>query len=532
MAKRSATKDLYVASNTAFLEDNIDNEEDIVYQGKYTSSFVLYATDAEIEKYAKCEDVQLIVPFCDDAGDVESVPVEQTQIGVDSVSGTKSSQYNSGSGYKGTGVKIGIVELKGGKYYETSPQLSSISGGQLKFIANSVTDFNSGDAPYHATMVTSLIVGQEYTADGCTYEGVVPNATVYQVAASGWISAKNALDILVEEGVSVINYSGGSSLLTNEYSVSYDGYIDEFIESTGITFVKSAGNTAGVVTSPGKAYNAITVGNLWSKDYNDETGWHYVTSEYQNNFKIQEVSSYQEASYIANKPDVVAPGSGIEIPLSLSEIKHDTGTSYSAPLVTGIVAQIHQAKPILKSNPTATKAIIIAGANHDVVCIEPQYVWDILFYDNPQKEIEYIRDKTGAGMVNAANSIEIAVNNQYYFGRFNLSANYSGTPIMEDFCNFYVDAGQKMRLVMTYNKIDEASVSESGYENDVNFSVYEYLTDEFVVSSHSVYNNVEIVEFTATEGTRFSVDVFLQSYVPASSTCFLPLSFAGLYIDE
>lgn len=516
MTKRKAIKELYSEYNTQFSQKNIKNASDIVHKGAYTASFIVYATDAEIEKYAKCEDVELIVPFYDDPGEVDTIPAEQIQIGVDSFTGTKSSQFNYGNGYKGTGVKIGIVELKGGMYYSTSPQLSSIPSNQLEFIGDLVSNYNYGEYPEHATVVTSLIVGQPYEINGCTYEGVVPNATVYQVAAGGWSDALEAFDILAERGVSVINYSGGTSLFGEYYAYTDDGEIDQFIESTGITFVKSAGNSAGAITSPGKAYNAITVGNLWTKDYMTEGN---VPTQP----KIFPDSSYFEAEHLTNKPDVVAPGTGIEVVLSPNELYNGTGTSYAAPLVTGIVAQLHQAKPFLRYNPTATKAILIAGASHDGL---------YTLNDPNDDETTYLHDKTGAGLVNATNSVEIALNSQYYYGEFDLSTNYATPPTHRNFCNFYVPAGKKMRLVMTFHKIDMAPIPETGFEDNINFSVYEYDTGEFVTSSTSIYNNVEIVEFTATERTRFYVDVTLQSHIPASSTCYLPFSFAGMFIDE
>lgn len=519
MAKRAATKDLYVASNTEFFEDNIDNEDDIVYQGKFTSSFILYATDKEIEKYAKCDDVELISPFYDDEFEDESVPTEQIQIGVDSLTGTKSSQYNSGIGYKGTGVKIGIIEANSGKFSSTAPQLSSIPNTQLVYLNPfNVTENNTGSETMHATMVTSLIVGQSYLYDGCIYEGIVPNATVYQIAVPSPSKLNDAFTILAELGVSVINMSAGVSK-GDSYYEGYDGEFDRLIENTGITFVKSAGNNSGSITSPGKAYNAITVGNLWTKNNLNNGIWEYIDENYQSNYRIYTDSSYTENSFLANKPDVVAPGTGIEFffePNAEPEIFW--GTSFSAPLVTGIVAQLHQLRPSLRGDNATTKAIILAGATHENVCTETQYIdspyiGTFVQYENLQKENVHIRDKTGAGLVNAANSIDIALNYQCLPGEFNF-ANYTTIPIQQEFYDFYVPAGKKARVVLTFNR-NIASNENMEYEtgtfdgntNNVDFYVYNYNTDELIASSQCVYNNTEIVEFSVSERTRVYVDV-------------------------
>ena len=522
MAKRSATKDLYIASNESFLEDNIENEEDIVYQGKYTSSFILYATDEEIEKYAKCADVESISPFYNDVQTVSSIPEEQTQIGVDSTFGTKSSQYNSGNGYKGTGVKIGIIEAANGKFDSNAPQLSSISGGRLKYLGNvnNSTETNTDpEAPDHATCVTSLIVGQEYTVDGCTYEGVVPLATAYQIGIDTIGDVLQAVDDLIDLGVSVINYSGGSEFLSSDYYAGFDGKIDDYIETSGITFVVSAGNEFGSVTSPAMAYNAITVGNLHTKRYRKGDGtWQDLNDRYYNNFEVNLSSSYIEDENLANKPDVVAPGTGIEVPLSSSYVDNLIGTSFSAPLVTGIVAELHQAKPFLRINHTATKAIIIAGASHE-------YVYDSSS-DTAIVNNIFLREKSGAGLVNAKKSMEIALSNLYTTEQFPVGSYTTNIPDIDPCGEFTALSGKKVRLVMTFSKLGATEVPSTGLVDNVNFAVYNYNTDELVAWNSDAYNNVEIVEFEVAQTTPFYIVAYMPDFTPRNNGDYLTVSFA------
>ena len=515
MAKRMAAKDLYVESNSVFLEDNIDNEDDIIYQGQYTSSFILYATDAEIEKYAKAKDVVRIEAFYNYEVKNMAIPEEQTQIRVDSISGTKSSQFNSGNGYKGTGIKIGIIEAAYGKYDPNAPQLSTMSSEQLEWQGividkdNITTSFDNvnidEDAPYHATMVTSLIVGQPYTVNGYTYEGVVPMATAYQIGVHDAVNIAVAFSALADSGVSVINLSAGVVDNTTSYSGAFDGEFDKLIESTGVTFVVAAGNTGTNVLSPGNAYNAITVGNIVTKRYKDIfDNWVELDDEHQNNFEIRYTSSYIEDSWLANKPDVVAPGTGIEFPNTSADIVNSNGTSYSAPLVTGIVAQLHQAKNTLKSNPAATKAIIIAGASHDKVYDDSD--------DEPISENIYLRDKSGAGMVDAVRSMEIALANQYATFQFDIAALASSVSDIDPCCFFNVPSGKKVRLVMTYNKLHEYIVPTTGLEDNIDIAIYNNANDQLIAYSSAVYNNIEIVEFTVSQATQFYVVASLPNF--------------------
>ena len=180
----------------------------------------------------------------------------------------------------------------------------------------------------------------------------------------------NGISQLAELGVTVINYSGGSGN-TLDYP-SYDREVDNIIKSTGISFVVSAGNEGNndpaddpddpqypCITSPGKAYNAITVGNLRTKSGTYAS----VTTTY----SMSSSSSYAENSNIANKPDVVAPGSYIAYVSSGTTVSSSSGTSCAAPLITGVVAQLHQYRNSIKVNPTLTKAMLLIGASNDKI---------------------------------------------------------------------------------------------------------------------------------------------------------------------
>lgn len=211
MAKRAVISELYTEYNAAFIDEYVKNPAEIIYKGSYTSTIILYASKEEIELFAEIDGVYQISPYVDD----EQVPAlfaVQSQIGTDATTGTRSTAYNNGSGYRGTNVKIGILEAGAGRYSSSATQLASIPSTQLQYVANERADGTtvSPSVTAHATMVTTLIVGQSVTVNGRLYEGVVPNATVYQMPVVYGSDVMNGISQLADLGVTVINYSGGS----------------------------------------------------------------------------------------------------------------------------------------------------------------------------------------------------------------------------------------------------------------------------------------------------------------------------------
>ena len=112
--------------------------------------------------------------------------------------------------------------------------------------------------------------------------------------------------------------------------------------------------------TPGLAYNAITVGNMSdanTTDYEDDMLW-FTSSRY-------------EYGIAPNKPDLVAPGTGIRTPIYpdglLAGEAVMIGTSFSAPHVTGVIAQLLERTPALKVLQDSVKAILTASVRHSVL---------------------------------------------------------------------------------------------------------------------------------------------------------------------
>ena len=142
------------------------------------------------------------------------------------------------------------------------------------------------------------------------------------------------IDWFCDNNVNLINISMG--LCINDDYTKLDELFDSYSKTTNIVFVKSSGNRGiNTVSSPGKSVNVITVGG------------------YDMSYEIYEDSSYSSTK---RKPTVVAPI--INIPSDVGT----TGTSFSAPLVTSIIALLMSQYPNKLNNVESVIATVVAGS--------------------------------------------------------------------------------------------------------------------------------------------------------------------------
>ena len=161
-------------------------------------------------------------------------------------------------------------------------------------------------------------------------------------------------------------------------------------------------------------------------------------------------------------------------------------------MVTGVIAQMMQANPWLKINPTAAKAKLLLGADHSKV-VKATPAPD----GNSNHLVEnYLWNKSGAGLVDAFGAVKHAHHLDYFIK--------DNTPIQSE--NYYFRAGQKIRLVMTFDKRNNVLISSA---NDMdNIDVYiKKANGTVVASSASTRNNVEIIEYTFTTNGYYKFEI-------------------------
>jgi hypothetical protein len=187
--------------------------------------------------------------------------------------------------------------------------------------------------------------------------GINPNAIQAQIDALVW-----ALD----QSTEVINYSGG--LCTNDtLMTSTDRAFDYYVRSRFRLIVVASGNSTKCgnfnVASPAKAWNVLAVG-AYDDHNNDDWADDVGVANFSN--WIDPSTPYGHFE----KPDVVAPGVqvvGVGMNGNLvTNYADNSGTSFSAPQVSGLAALLIQRNAELKYWPEGTRAIIMATANHNI----------------------------------------------------------------------------------------------------------------------------------------------------------------------
>lgn len=254
-------------------------------------------------------------------------------------------------GINGSGVRLGMVDI---------PSVVSSNNPYLSLL--DVDPQYACGSNEHSTLVAGVMASTHGT-----YRGIAPGVHLWTGSScTGNVSEVTTLATrAVTFGAKAINFSGGEHL--NRRVSTLDSFVDRLVWDNRVSVVALAGNEAdtcetmtGDVLSPGTAYNVITVGAFNDQNtgtWDDDTMWQ--CSSYVNPISF---NSDRE------KPEVAAPGRRINTLTNVSPWapKNETGTSLSAPHVTGTIGLLVQRQSVLGTKPEAVKAIIMASAAHNI----------------------------------------------------------------------------------------------------------------------------------------------------------------------
>ena len=185
-----------------------------------------------------------------------------------------------------------------------------------------------------------------------------------------------------------------------------------------------------------------------------------------------------------NKPGIIAPGTAINFVNTGNIVLSVTGTSFAAPLVTGVIAHLHEAKNNLKFDFVTTKAILLAGADRTVISN----------VSNPEafSGNDLIREKSGLGMLNARNTLQIAEANNYC--SFSSALGNLSDGLTQSMTSLILSNNSKIRLVLTFDKPELSAILQTGYTNNIDLSLS--VVGSTYASSNLQYSNVEVLEYT------------------------------------
>ena len=277
----------------------------------------------------------------------------------------------------GSGVTVAVIDSG-----IAADQPDFMVGNQIDAVVVNQTSFGQGggfmDLQGHGTHVAGVIGGSGASSGGL-YKGVAPNVNLVSLRVSdknGMTYESSVIDSLQWVfdnkslyNIKVVNLSLNSTVAQSYHTSPLDAAV-EILWFNGIVVVVSAGNN-GTDTGPVSIYPpandpfVITVGAMEDKgtaSLADDT--------------LAIFSAYGTTEDGFAKPDLVAPGRNVIAPLSdkaatvyLAHPLHRvgdyyfrmSGTSMSAPVVTGAVALLLQDEPDL--TPDQVKYRLMATTN-------------------------------------------------------------------------------------------------------------------------------------------------------------------------
>jgi hypothetical protein len=321
-----------VVPGDELLIDQLDNISFIKYRGKSAKSRRVRDTEPKLEQKLWYETKSF---------DTLDYGVAWNQIHF------HQGEYLHELGYRGEGMQIAVIDA-GFNLANTLPSLLPL-WNQERIIA--VRDFaDPGNNLYaghsHGTFVLSIMAGN----DPLSYLGTAPDASYYLLR-----SEQSATEYLIEEdfwiaaaefadsaGADLINTSLGYTLF-DDHSQDHS-YADmngssrisraaDMAFNKGMMVIVSAGNegnkTWRYLSAPSDAVNAICVG----------------ASDYLGN--MAGFSSRGPASDGRIKPDLISVGWNTWVQNTSGGYAYGSGTSFSAPVITGLTACLWQANPTL-----------------------------------------------------------------------------------------------------------------------------------------------------------------------------------------
>lgn len=294
-------------------------------------------------------------------------------------------------GFNGDGMEIAVIDA-GFKNLESIPYTENISiKGMKDFVYDGDSILTQGSD--HGLSVLSCMG----TDQPGTYVGTAPKAkywllrtedirSEYPIEEDYWITAIEYADSV---GVDIINSSLGycyfDSPVASHLFKELDGKTTlisraaQMATDKGIFVVSSAGNEGytnwGKITLPADAADVLTVGAILK----DST--------------IASFSSRGPTADLRIKPDVVAIGKGASYINSEGYIVSGDGTSFSAPIMCGLVACLWQAFPKLTNKEILN---IIRQSSHNFVNPNEQIGYGI---PNMTLALKLAGEQTGGSIV-------------------------------------------------------------------------------------------------------------------------------------
>lgn len=394
--------------------------------------------------------------------------------------------YPNSCSLTGNGLNIGILDPS-----SLDVSDSRLSTCNVEVVIDTVSNNNGGHG-----LAVALVLGTQY--------GIASGSSIY-FADEASRSNMLCLENLIDAGCDVVNMSFGyfNALDQVKTDESLEGYIDYMYNSTGIIMVASCGNglcyksQEGKIPLPAAAANVIAVGA-------------------HDDLYVAQFSSCNILDDIYSKPEIIAMGDQRDI----NAYGAGTGTSFSAPAVTGTIALLLEGSST-PLNKEQLLALLTCSADTNVLC-EPlvdryksstnlTYVDTISVY-NTFDSTTGLYKRSGAGKLDITKAIQTL---SYYNGY-----KFCDLDLLNE--NFYIlglkyfSAGQTVKVSVAINRIATTYwLFGTKYRSEDMPHIYIELrtTDDNVLYTQSLntsyFATVKIITYTAQ--TNGNIAFYLHS---------------------
>lgn len=463
--------------------------------------------------------------------DVNAFLKNTIDFGLKYTSGSYSSYTREILGY-GNVSNVTVVASTGSKVYSEVPTVEVVGNGtgakaQVKLDANGkisaimMTDFGVGytgtasvvikdkngvvDNSYtvnaylagvdyngHGTATASLIAGA-YDNHGVV--GIAYDANIIPVkVGDGSVNTLDVIDgarLAVQRGATIINQSIEATALNATYVTAYADLI-----KSGVVVVQAAGNKGldCKTTTNCNAYNSIPL----TYDQKASSGAFIVAGAL--NTDGSDIASWSNRAGIAKDYFILASGSSVAVAYN-NQVGSMSGTSFSAPIVSGTMALLQQKWPRLSGNQQA-QILFQTADDMGVTGVDEVYGWGKL---NINKAFSPVGDLkvptmvsnvaglksaktltpvttsvTGASLITAKLASFEGISNVMTFDSFerdysiNMSQYVSATKPTFEFNQFVTFPVSKHVFVGVNNTYSTPSV---GYKNGASSYAYSYMNN-------------------------------------------------------
>jgi hypothetical protein len=379
---------------------------------------------------------------------------------------TQNADLINAFGYNGTGVHVAVVE--GERIDPGNPYLSVVAAYNA-----------SQPSAIHPTGVGGIIAST-HPLD----HGLASGVALYSANGSyidfGTMSA--ALDWGSLQAAVLNNSYYWQDAGTYSSLFVMDRHMDYIVRYQYDLSTVAAGNSAQTVpyvATPGKGYNALTVGNY---DDLDSLGWAGDAMNATSSFGNPGLPAHDKPEVAAVGTDIV---STLPPPANIGPI--GSGTSYSSPMVAALAADLIGANSSLANKPEVVRSIIMATALHNI------------------EGSTRLSDKDGAGGIVATAAIA-ALERGHWADQF-----IDGTTSFPLTFTQFAYQGERVRFVINWLANPNASYSADPLPADLDLVAYRADGITPVAYSLSSTNNFEIVDFIAPGSESYVFKVSLSA---------------------